>query len=620
MKYYILLLLLLWGSFTKVSGQNFRTASGDILTVEECLEAAKQHEKDGDFRGASDFLNKAALISWEVKDFNASIKYFMMSLQQNRKIDNKSGSYGIYSNLATIYADLEQYDSSLVYFKKTLEGRRKGKKRVPITSALVNTAVILSNLKRYNEAIELLTEALEMAQEVNDTEQMRSCYGMLAEAAEKTGDAAKSKYYFEMYRGFHEITQQRKVKAAKAEAEKAQLEATLLAIQNERAQLEIVQKNAKIQKQEKKIVAATDSLSQLEVSFTKQELSMKVLQQRSQLREANFAKEKAENEQKIARQRLFIVAIATGLLLVLLATFFIYRSQQQKKAANKILLQKNTEISEQQDRIITQNVKITQAFDEIEHKNQHITASINYAKRIQDAMLPAIEQINAVLPLSFVYFRPRDIVSGDFYFFHQHDDKIILAAIDCTGHGVPGAFMSLIGNQIMNTVIREQEIIEPDKILNELHLGIRKALKQEETSNRDGMDIALVTIDKNERKLMFAGAKNPLFYVQNGELQVIKGDKHPIGGLQKEEERLFTLHTLSLDIPTTFYLCSDGYQDAFGGANNSKFMVGTFKKLLAEISNKDMPTQQQQLDDTMNDWLGTKYKQIDDILVIGFQI
>jgi serine phosphatase RsbU (regulator of sigma subunit) len=597
-----------------------RTASGEELSVEQCLEASKKHEQDGDWRGASDFLNKAALIRWEKKDYKSAIKYFKQSLQLNRRVDNKSGAYGIYSNLATIYADLEQYDSALVYFQRTLNGRRKSKMRVPTISALINTSVILNNLKRHSEAVELLTEALELAQETNDTDQMRSCYGMLAEASEKAGDAEKSRYYFEMYRGFHELTQQRKVKTANEAAEKERLRAATLALEKERAQLEIARKNMVIQQKEKTIASANDSLSELTENFTKQELSMKVMKQRNELREAKFAKEKAENEEKIAKQRMFLFTIGLGLLLVSLAAFFIYRSQQQKKKANEMLLQKNQEISQQQAEIMVQHDKLSQAYDQIEHKNQHITASINYAKRIQDAMLPAAEQIAAALPSSFVYFRPRDIVSGDFYFFHQHNDEIILAAIDCTGHGVPGAFMSMIGNEILNRIIRDQKITAPDLILNELHIGIRNALKQDETNNRDGMDIALVNLNPSKRTLTFAGAKNPIFYLQNNELQVIKGDKHPIGGLQKEEERLFTAHSVDISVPTTFYLCSDGYQDAFGGKDGNKFMVGNFKKLLTNIHVEPIAKQREILDDVMNQWLDNRHRQIDDILVIGVQV
>lgn len=618
-----LLVWLSWGQISTAwaqSSANFKTADGQTVTVEQCLAASAQHEKDGDWRGASDFLNKAALLRWESKDYQAAIKYFKKSLQFNSRVDNRSGAYGIYSNLATIYADLEQYDSSLVYFKKTVEGRRKNKQRLPTISALINTSVILNNLKRYDESIELLSEALELAQEVNDTEQMRSCYGLLAEAAEKAGDAAKSRYYFEMYRGFHELTQQKRIRSAKAETEKAELKAQLLAIQQERAELEIARQSSEIQQKEKTIAKTTDSLSALSENFTKQELSMKVLQQRSQLREANFARQKAEADQKIAKQRMFTISFGLGLLLVSGAAFFIYRSQQQKKKANLVLMQKNDEISQQQAEILVQHSQLEKAYKEIEHKNEHIMGSISYAKRIQEAMLPATESIQAALPESFVYFRPRDVVSGDFYFFHQTDDKIILAAIDCTGHGVPGAFMSMIGNEILNRIVKEQHIFQPDLILNQLHLGIRKALKQAETNNRDGMDIALVLIEKSLNRMQYSGAKNPLFYCQNGGLEVIKGDKHPIGGLQKEDERLFTLHTIDLSVPTTFYLFSDGYQDEFGGPEGLKFMTKKFRELLAEIHPQSLEHQSEMLENTMNNWLGNKYKQIDDILVIGARV
>jgi predicted ATPase/GAF domain-containing protein/tRNA A-37 threonylcarbamoyl transferase component Bud32 len=283
----------------------------------------------------------------------------------------------------------------------------------------------------------------------------------------------------------------------------------------------------------------------------------------------------------------------------------------------------------------------------IEKKNEDITASINYAKRIQDASLPRIDKIRNKIPESFIFFKPREIVSGDFYWYAQTEPKPIydevteyeqkrqtvigfepaktlITAVDCTGHGVPGAFMSLIGNNLLNEIVISKGITSPEIILQELHKGVRNALQQAETDNKDGMDMALCVIDEQNKIVEFAGAKNPLIYIQNGQLHEIKADKMPIGGSQKEKERTFTKHNISINSPTFFYIFSDGFQDQFGGAEGRKFMIKYMKELLLEIYKKPVDEQKRILAQAIEDWMlyhpHEPQRQIDDILVIGFKV
>ncbi len=262
--------------------------------------------------------------------------------------------------------------------------------------------------------------------------------------------------------------------------------------------------------------------------------------------------------------------------------------------------------------------EITVQKEIIEAKNQSITESINYAKRIQDAALPRVEEIKESIPNSFIYFKPRDIVSGDFYWFVKEENKIIVTAADCTGHGVPGAFMSLIGNDLLNEIVSARGVIESDKILNELHDSVRKALRQEENKSRDGMDLALCVIDMEAKTLQYSGAKNPLVYFKNGEMTVIKGDKYPIGGVQFQLDRNYTQHQVDISEPIMLYLYSDGYQDQFGGEKSEKFMSKNFKLLLKEIHEKPIEEQKQILDDRFKSWKGDR-SQIDDILIMGMR-
>jgi serine phosphatase RsbU (regulator of sigma subunit) len=259
---------------------------------------------------------------------------------------------------------------------------------------------------------------------------------------------------------------------------------------------------------------------------------------------------------------------------------------------------------------------------EIRTQYSNIMASINYAKNIQNNILPDTALITKHFPHHFIIFDPKDIVSGDFYYFYEKGNKLILAAVDCTGHGVPGAFMSLIGYKILNQVVENQNITEPADILMGLHSGIRRLLKQEISASRDGMDVALVVIDKAKRELKFAGVKNPLVYVENGKIEVIKGNNSYIGGSYSKEGITFSQTVIPLpkeDGKFNFYLFSDGYQDQFGGEGNQKLMKGHFRELIFQVQDMPMHAQGKALSEWHELWKGDK-PQTDDILVMGFCI
>ncbi|HAS42407.1 MAG TPA: hypothetical protein DCS93_18155 [Microscillaceae bacterium] len=297
------------------------------------------------------------------------------------------------------------------------------------------------------------------------------------------------------------------------------------------------------------------------------------------------------------------------------------------------LRQQNLTLAEQKEELhlSLEELRSTQEF--LEHKQQEITkknvrierlykdlnSSIQYAQNIQKSILPSPQKLKQLLPDSFVLFKPRDIVSGDFYYLEEVKGQIVLAAIDCTGHGVPGAFMSMIGNDLLTEIVKNKCITKPAQILENLHTGVRQLLKQEDTDNHDGMDISLVVIDLRHQSLEFAGAINPFVYVQNNELKIIKGNKAPIGGEQKESIREFTSHRISLEHPFTFYLFSDGFQDQFGGPANKKFMRTRFYELLLENHQQPLEQQKNSLEEALEKWQGGE-SQIDDVLVIGVRI
>ncbi len=300
------------------------------------------------------------------------------------------------------------------------------------------------------------------------------------------------------------------------------------------------------------------------------------------------------------------VLVNGGLLLILVALFMILLIQTRYSLTVKEL-KARLALAEANEALAHQR-EIT------EEKNKNITDSIRYARRIQESILPAISYMKKELNC-FVLYRPKDIVSGDFYWFAAKDNLHIVAAVDCTGHGVPGAFMSVLGNSLLGQIINENDIVNPSEILLQLNKSVRNVLQQGGNSqSQDGMDMGICVIDKDSNTLCYAGAKRPLYIVKNGELTELKVNKNSIGG--KNEVESFESVVLQMQKNDLIYLSTDGYADQFGGNEKRKYMTKNFKKFLLSIHHLDLKTQEETLHTEFEQWKGEE-KQTDDILVIG---
>lgn len=603
--------------------------------VEEHITQAKQLEEAADYNQAAYHLNRVATIYWMNGIPTKAVDYFEKTIDLNKKIGNLNALRTLYNNIGTIYIDEEELPKALDYFTKALGVARQMNRKPDIAAGLINVAGVQSQSEKYVEASKTLEEAHNLARELNDEILLRRCYQLLAEVYEKQGNTDRSTHYFSLFTAISQKIQRDEIRRRDTEArqmvEKAKTKVSEIEQIRQATEEEL-------QSKQKALRETEANLEQIEKISSEQQMQIDLLQKDKELQEAII-----KNQELVRNVFILVIFVVMGF-----AALILYNLNVKRKA-NAKLSKQNKEIAQQKDLIEQVNQDLEMAFNRIEKQNHDITSSINYAQRIQEALLPDPNGLTSIFSESFVLFKPRDIVSGDFYWYNgyigQSDKQLthnitkdksrknfikahslnetergfLISAVDCTGHGVPGAFMSMIGFNLLETITLNG-VLQPNLILNELHQSIRYLLKQDNTDNRDGMDMAICAILDKGRKVQYAGAKNPLIMITDGELNYIKGDSFPIGGSQKEDNREFTLQTFLVDKPTSFYLFSDGYLDQFGGNPEKKFGTKSFKQLLLDINHLPMVEQKAILEERILSWMGPKPKQIDDIIVIGFKV
>ncbi|MCX6300588.1 MAG: YfiR/HmsC family protein [Bacteroidia bacterium] len=319
----------------------------------------------------------------------------------------------------------------------------------------------------------------------------------------------------------------------------------------------------------------------------------------------------------LEKQKLILYFVLFALLLVSFLGYYIYRSYKIKKEANIRLEEKNRTISLQKDEIEKQRDLAAAQRDQIAYQKKHITDSIMYAKRIQTALIPSLELFSDKLE-HFVLYKPLAIVSGDFYWVSTVENKQIIICADCTGHGVPGAFMSMLGVTMLNEIVNNKHIIMPDQIIENLRQGVIKSFNQvaDEDSIKDGMDISVCMVDFEKDLLWYSGANNPLYLIRGHELVHYRGDKMPVAIHYRMQP--FTLHRIEIKKGDEFFIFSDGYVDQFGGPRQKKFMSNQFKESLVELDDVPMLGQAERLNDIFEAWRGDT-PQIDDVTLIGIR-
>jgi len=562
--------------------------------------------------------NNLGDLYWYKSNYGSSCDHYFKALKIFENLKDKAAIADCYRNIGWIYINQHNYNEALNYFTKALTINQNLNKQKELGKNYNDIGIIYTELKKFDNAVKSYLNALKIQEKIGNKREMAAIYGNLSlvyDKMRKPGIAIQSlekaikiskeigdkEYLSVVYckLGEHYINSKKYDEAA-ANFKKALKFAKEIGYHNN------------IQNAYGNFIVLYEKQNDFRNAFEYAQLSSALkdtIYNESKNRQAIEISTKYESEKKELminslekdkeREKKFRTYLILFMVLIAVFAFVLFRGNIQKRKAN---------------------LALSFAYEEIELKNKDITDSINYAKRIQRAMLPFRKDIWAAFPQSFVLFKPKDIVSGDFYFLHKNNESVFIAVADCTGHGVPGAFMSMIGAGKLNEAVSLSS--DTSEILSLLNKGIKTALKQSDSdeSTRDGMDIALCSVDTENRIVKYAGANRPLWLIRNGQTEVeeIKATKRAIGGLTEDNQQ-FESHELKLQLGDTFYIFTDGYADQFGGAKGKKLMTKKLKEILLEIQSKTMKEQKQCLANFLENWkAGTE--QVDDILIIGIRV
>lgn len=546
-------------------------------------ESAKISEAIGDNVSLAISLNNLGLIYKRQGDFEKSIEFYEESLGLRKQEKNQRGIAISYNNIGSVYYEMGETEIALMYYRKSLSIRESISDTRGIANARANIAKVNFELGDLEQAEKYIRNAIELSASMNDLPKLSENHILLSRILAARGDrlgaknAAQKGYDIALEIGFPSNIS---IAAELLSEYEAQDGNGLKAL--ELYQEHILMRDSTVNSETKNAFARDKAHYEYE--------------KRKALDDAEYANHILLEQEKNQRQRLIIYVIIIGLVILIGFLFFI-------SSRLRITRKQKEQISDQKQ--------------EIELKRKEILDSIIYAKRIQSAILPRPEIIREHLNDSFVFYRPKDIIAGDFYWLQKAGNSTLFAAADCTGHGVPGAMVSVVCNNGLNRAVREYGFDRPAQILNQTRDLVIDEFKMSNERVLDGMDIALCCFDFDQMKLYFSGANNPVYIIRDSELIEIKGDKQPVG--LYDAKKPFTEHEFDLVKGDVVYTFTDGFADQFGGPKGKKFMYKRFKKLLISIHKEEMNKQRVILAETFLEWLGNQ-EQVDDVCVLGVRV
>jgi serine phosphatase RsbU (regulator of sigma subunit) len=516
--------------------------------------------------GLAVVYNNIGNIHESMGDHLKALAYYRKSLAIETKSNDLDGISKTYSNIGNVYYSLGQYDEALSYYQKTEEIQQKLGDMAELAGSWASISTSYLQLNQPKKAREYALKSFEGAQNVKHLEIMAIAAADVSEADSALGDFASAYRYYQLYKRFSDSLSS--------------------------------ESNAK-------------EIGKLESKY----------QYENQIQKQNDLL-----EQQAQQRRLFYILVGILILVLMTGSSLLFIRYRVKSRINRILNEKNQRIASQKAQLEKAYEELNTTLDqiqlqkeEIEHKNLKIEDSIRYAYQIQMAILPDPAFLESHLPPHFIFYQPKDIVSGDFYWVAVRDELLFFCVADCTGHGVPGAFMSVVGSNALHATINEAGFTQPDAILRELDQKIKTTLHQDtDPDSKDGMDIALCVWDTNQRKLYFAGAGRPLYLMRSGTFTEIKGDKYAIGGGQTEQKS-FTTHNFTLQKGDRIFLFTDGITDQFGGKELKKFTSKRLQQFIKEYHHLPIREQGDRFAELMRSWMNV-HSQIDDLTLFALEV
>jgi serine phosphatase RsbU (regulator of sigma subunit)/Tfp pilus assembly protein PilF len=582
------------------------------------------------------YNNLGALFSAQL-DYDKSIFYFEKALKIIEFLGDKRSILACTNNIGIIYYEKGDTETALKYYKKALAISEEVGDKVGASYSLNSIGIVYSGKHDFTKAIEYFLKLLTISKEIGDKNGTSMALGNLAGAHIALADSFKNdqnlkrehlnkaiEYGSLAFTISNEINALPAVYSNAKELFKAHKASGNILKAIEYAEIMISTKDSLFRYEKTKAIA--DMQTKYQTEKKQQEI------EKQQLR---IDKQDVE----MRRQRLQRNFSITGALLLALLVLVVYRGYKQKKESNYIITEKNALLEQANEEIAAQRDLVVEQKEHIEIIHEELTSSIRYARRIQGAVLPSTEQMNELLGDHFVLFKPKDIVSGDFYWATRVKQWLVFCVADCTGHGVPGAFMSMLGVSFLNEIVHKEHVTTASQVLNYLRDSVIAALKQhgESSEQKDGMDMGLCVIDSKTLQMQYSGGYNPCWVIPNSEhtgsriispktdentstenpVIQLKPDKMPIA-IHKHMEP-YANHVLQLYPGDRVYLMSDGFQDQFGGISGKKFMVKNLRELVVANANLPMSEQQSALDNALENWMGCT-EQVDDITIMGVKV
>jgi serine phosphatase RsbU (regulator of sigma subunit)/tetratricopeptide (TPR) repeat protein len=617
---------------------NIGVAYKELADYEKALEyykrALKINLENNRKVGLAANYGNMGLIYSKLKDYSKALEYYQNSLKISEELKNKTyignnlmNIAGVYFNIGEAYKasnkNNSEYDSlfrlSLKFQSDALKIFEESGNNLKVAGLLGNLGALYLEMDQLEEAENYLLKSNELAESINHQEALKNNYKALSELYEKKSLFEKSNFYYKKHITIRDTLNNDAVSKNSLRVEmqynfdkqeaisKAEIEKSKILLLKNQQDLLLLKKENELNEL---------TLNKNEFELIKNKTEKENAEKTIQLLNKDRLLKEAEARQKedALKQQKFLTYLSSGIGILILASLLLaLKGYLEKKRANQIISSQKLLVEKQKDEVENQR-------NLLEEKNKEITDSINYAKRIQSALLLPEDHVSRHLPEHFIFFKPKDIVSGDFYWANEQNGYLYIIAADCTGHGVPGAFMSMLGISYLNEIVKKNITLTPSEILNELRDKIISNLnfKAGNLESRDGMDAALCRIDLKTNELLFSGANNGLYLFQEDNFLEVKGDKQPVGYFI-EEKKKFTDHHFNLNKGDSFYIFTDGYADQFGGEKGKKFKYKQLLKLFSSI--KDIPADNQKtvLNDTFETWKGN-LEQVDDVCVIGVRI